>query len=397
VKEPDYTPPSCRWKKPVPTVIHNKKQSRLFQLLAQRYTPPFQHELPSTVSWTSKTESWLVKLSKNSKLLKRWLGLKLSFQSHLLRDNLPPPPARLLWVHYSSGSIGDSIMELAGRAMLGDYEVNLLTNKQYAELYRGGERFFRKVFTSPTEINSAEYDFIILDILNGRSLQLKRRLCPDLPFASLQGFYYGTKYNRMLFSCYRIHHLLGYPHSDSQLSQYLHPRLFVEDIPSPLPPKRKSKRWALLLGGEKPLKTFRHWPDVIKILRDRWPSNQDFPEFALVGSQNGLSCLDPVMATLDGSEAKSCVGNLTLRQTARVISDCDFFLGTDGGLMHCAVALAVPGVTIFGKFQPAYYLPLLSNMVTVYDQQNVNNVPPNIVAEAILNHSEMSGITAKAG
>ena len=103
------------------------------------------------------------------------------------------------------------------------------------------------------------------------------------------------------------------------------------------------------------------------------------------------------MAALERGEAVSYVGKLTLPQTARVISDCDFFLGTDGGLMHCAVALNVPGVTIFGKFQPAFYLPLRSSMATVYDEQNVNNMPPAVVAEAILNHPEVSGITVKAG
>lgn len=371
-------------------MTHDKKQSPLLRLLAQRYTPPFHHDLPSTVAGMLEKESRRHKFLENFKLLRRWLWLKLNLPSHLLRDQLPPPPARLLWLHYSSVSIGDSIMELAGRALLGDYEVNLLTNKQYAELYRG-DRFIKRVFTNESDVSAAEYDFVLLDIFNTRSVQLKRRICPDLPFACMQGFFWGANYNRMLFSCYRIHHLLGYPHGEKELSRFLSPRLFVEDDPSPLPPKRKQNRCALLLGGVDAKRTYRHWPDVIRSLRDRWPSDREFPEFALIGSQNGRSCVEPVMATLDHCEAASYVGALTLRQTARAIAACDFFMGTDGGLMHCAVALDVPGVAIFGKFLPQLYLPPQSDMQAIYDPANVNNVPASIVAEAILKHPWMSG------
>jgi hypothetical protein len=61
------------------------------------------------------------RLRENGKLLRRWLWLHLTGQSRLLRDRLPLPPARLLWLSPSSNSIGDSLMELAGRALLGAY------------------------------------------------------------------------------------------------------------------------------------------------------------------------------------------------------------------------------------------------------------------------------------
>src|SRR6266705_6115259 len=109
------------------------------------------------------------------------------------------------------------------------------------------------------------------------------------------------------------------------------------------------------------------------------------PEFALVGYQNGLDYVESVMTTLDRNEATSYVGALTLRQTARAIADCDFFLGTDGGLMHCAIAMGVPGIAIFGKNPPELYLPPQSDMQVIYDPTGVNSVQPSIVAEAILN------------
>ena len=174
------------------------------------------------------------KLRENGKLLRRWLWLNLTGQARLLQDRLPPPPARLLWLSPSSNSIGDSVMELAGRALLGAYEVDLLTDKFYAELYRN-DRYIKRVFTDPAKIDPSGYDLGLQDFFNTRSLRIKRRVCPRLPFAAVQGFFWGADYNRMLFSCYRIHHLLGYPYTTDDLRPFLRSRLFLEDEPPPLP------------------------------------------------------------------------------------------------------------------------------------------------------------------
>ena len=358
--------------------------------LAQRHTPPFRHGLPGTMAEMLAGESWHKKLAENFKLLKRWLWLKSNLPSHLLSDRLPLAPARLLWLNYSSTSIGDSIMELAGRTLLGGYEIDLLTDKQHAELYRT-DRYFGKVFTDAGELDATRYDFVLLDLFNTRSIRLKRRACPELPFACMQCFFYGADFNRMLFSCYRIHHLLGYPYNDEDLRSFLQPRLFLEADLDPLPPKRKETRCALLLGGVHAIKTYRRWPEVIQLLRARWPGDRELPEFTLVGSQNGLPHVGPVMTALAGCAATSHVGALTLRQTARALAACDFFIGTDGGLMHSAVALDVPGVAVFGKFLPPLYLPPKSNMHSVYDATDVNNVTPARVVEAILRHPWASG------
>lgn len=373
-------------------ITNPRQNNRLFRLLAQRYTTPFRHSLPSLVDEMLARESRLQRLSKNLKLLKNWLWLKWNGQSHRLHDRLPPAPRKLLWLHYSSNSIGDSINELAGRTLLSGYQVDLLTNKTYAELYKD-DPFLGTVFSNPSHIDISQYDFVLLDIFNTRSIRLKRQLCPELPYACIQGFFYGANFNRMLFSYYRIHHLLGYPHHDKDLAGFLHPKLFFRDDPSPLPPKRKLKRIALMLGGKKHIKIYRQWPEVIGCLHERWPSGREFPEFVLIGSQNGLELVAPVIEALDRAQAAytSCVSSLTLRQTGRALADCDFFLGTDGALMHVANALAVPGVTIFGKVLPKFYTPPQSDMQTIYHPITVDQVAPVDVAETILKHPWMSG------
>lgn len=350
---------------------------------AQRYTPPFRHELPGTMKKMLENESPARKFSANFKLFRRWFWLKMNLPSRLLYDRLPPPPRRLLWLNYSSTSIGDSIMELAGRSLLGAYEVDLLTDPRHAELYLH-DRFFKTVFTGAEQLDPSRYDFVLLDLFNTRSIRLKRSIGPNLPCACLQSFFYGAHFNRMLFSCYRIHHLLGYPYDDGKLQPFLRPSLFVEGEPSPLPPKRK-QRVALMLGGVEPFKTYQRWPEVIQILRARWPADRDFPEFVSVGSKNGLPYVEPVRDALKGCDAVSCVDSLTLRQTVRVLADSDAFAGSDGGLMHCAVALDVPGVALFGKFPPQLLLPPRTTMDSIYDSQDVNNIPPAAVTDSVLN------------
>jgi hypothetical protein len=362
--------------------VTGKKQNAFGRFFAQRYTPPFRHELPGTMQAMLANESWNRKLSADFKLLKRWFWLKMNLPSRLLLDRLPPPPRRVLWLNYSSTSIGDSIMELAGRAMLEGYEVDLLTHKQHADLYLQ-DRYFKKVYTDAGQLKAAHYDFVLLDLFNTRSIQLKKRICPDLPCACLQSFFYGASFNRTLFSCYRIHHLLGYPYSEQELQHFLRPRLFVDDQ-NPLPPRQKQNRFALMLGGVEPFKTYQLWPEFIKLLRLRWPSGSDFPEFILLGSQNGMPSVEPVMAALKDCGATSFVGKLTLRQTAGALAACDAFLGTDGGLMHCAVALDKPGVALFGRFSPQLLLPPRAAMHPLYDALDVNNIPPAAVADAVL-------------
>lgn len=352
-------------------------------LLAQRYTPPFRHELPGTMAEMLARESWPEKVSQNCRLLRRWIWRQWNIPSNLVRDRLPPAPARLLWVHYSSRSIGDAIMELAGRTLLENYHLELLANRQHLELF-ASDPYFKRAFSNPEQLDEEQYDFVLLDIWNTRSLAFKRRVCPHLPCASLQGFFYGAVYNQVLFSCYRIHHLLGYPHEQERLRRYLRPRLFVETEPCPLPPKGKSQRIALMLGGVYAFKTYQHWPDVLRRLQDQWPLDRPVPEFVLVGSSNGQGLVEPALQACSRFEATSCVGALTLRQTARVLSTCDFFLGTDGGLMHCADALGVRGVALFGNIPPHLRLAPDSGMHTLFDTEAVSNIPSARVAEAIL-------------
>lgn len=51
--------------------------------------------------------------------------------------------------------------------------------------------------------------------------------------------------------------------------------------------------------------------------------------------------------------------------------------------MHCAVAVNLPGVALFARLPPSLLLPPQTEMQAIYDASEVNNISPQVVAEAI--------------
>ena len=49
--------------------------------------------------------------------------------------------------------------------------------------------------------------------------------------------------------------------------------------------------------------------------------------------------------------------NLTLREAASVVSECDLYVGNDSSMKHIAVAFQKPTFTIFGPEQPLEWHP----------------------------------------
>jgi hypothetical protein len=394
------------------------KRARAF--FSQRYAPPFRHALPGTIAEGLQRETLRQKWAANVKLLRRRCWLQWRRQASLLCDRVPPPPCRILWLNLAAPSIGDSLMHLAGRALLGQYQLDLLTHEHNAELY-WTDRYFQRVFADPAAVPANQHDFVLLDALGARSISWKCRLCPKLPFASVQGSFIGSSsldYHRTLFSCYRIHHLLGYPHSEAELRPLLRPWLFVHEEPSPLPGSPRSSASepvaspgpgvprpampdakrpegcppnvsehplvALALGGSDAARTYRRWPETLRLLRQHWSAGQPSPRFVLLGSSNALTQVSEVRAAIGGDSTVSLVNVSSLRASARAIADCDFFLGCDGGLMHCAAALGVPGIGLFGKIKPQLRLPPESTVRSLYHALDVNQIEPEAVANEVL-------------
>lgn len=61
------------------------------------------------------------------------------------------------------------------------------------------------------------------------------------------------------------------------------------------------------------------------------------------------------------AERINFVGQLSIIETCFVISQCDLFIGPDSGLLHCAAALNVPSVGLYGPNLPEVSAPISDN------------------------------------
>lgn len=59
-------------------------------------------------------------------------------------------------------------------------------------------------------------------------------------------------------------------------------------------------------------------------------------------------------------------GKTTLRQAARIISECSIFVSNDSGLMHLAAHVNTPTLGIFGSTNPAYHGPCGEGNLSVF-------------------------------
>lgn len=356
--------------------------SRIKHFFAQRHTLPFRDFLPNTATEILARESFFWATSQNWRVLKRFLFLYFCRQTSLLSDALPPAPAKILWLNPSSTSIGDSLMELAGRALLHPaYTVDLYTDRWNASLYQH-DSYFNQVITDPTQIKPEGYDFVLLDLFNTRSIRFKQKYCPTIPFASLQGYFYGPDFNRLLFSVYRIHQLLGYPFTEVEIQPYLSPQIFVERVQSPIESKCKAVRIALAVGGVDPLRTYQSWELVLNGL---WQQFDQQIEVVLLGSANGEEDATRLKNKFEQKPLFNLVNQLSLTQTAKVIAESDFFIGADGGLMHIAAALLKPGVALFGFFRPELRLGPNGLIENVFAENQVNDcLPSEVIAKSIV-------------
>ena len=69
--------------------------------------------------------------------------------------------------------------------------------------------------------------------------------------------------------------------------------------------------------------------------------------FVLVGGKNELDEADFVEKNLPPGKILNLVGKTTLRETEAVISQTDFYLGNDSGVMHMAAAMQIPVLVLY--------------------------------------------------
>ena len=311
------------------------------------------------------------------KALARDAMLVLTGQAHRRVRRVPRGTGRMLWV-YTWTTVGDAVMDLAPRRLIpAAIEVDLLIAPALAPLFAADPRF-RAVHTDASAC-ADDYDFILLDSMRTASLRMKRTRFRRLPFATMRDHHAGERFDRAAFADRRLRQLFDLPPGPVEA-----PRLaFTRD---PLV-RGDSDRFpiALVLGARLKRKMYPHWPEVVDALCEQWPAQRPAPEFRLLGQ--GRAARDQQAELLALPAGLRCVSRIdagALDTTARELAACDAFLGVDGGLMHVAVGVGTPGLALFTRVDPSYFLRPESSMVPLRTDDELATLPPAEVAASFL-------------
>lgn len=245
---------------------------------------------------------------------------------------------KILWINWAAPSIGDSLMDLSARRLLGSRHIILLTQRKNYEIYLKDPTFVGVYFCREDLVKDYGrhfFDLVICDSYSPRVLMQKLYVAPFTDFAGLYGFLNGFELHRTYFAFARLSQLVG----KSATPIEIRPVLFETKGIS----NSGVRRVAVAIGGEWSFRTYPHWHPVVEdLVRNSY-------EVVLVGSPNGLDLANRLAQDFDGIE--NTVGKLTLREVVREIANCDFFIGADGGLWHIACAVGTPSVVMFADCQ----------------------------------------------
>ena len=310
------------------------------------------------------------------KVVQRELLLRVTGQARHRVEHVPENVSSMLWI-YTWSTVGDSLMDLAVRGHLPvQLQIDLLIAPTLAPLYKTDPRF-RRVLTRPEDVRDKP-DFVLLQDLTTASIALKQHCAKTAPFASVFEHLRGERFDRLGFAQRRMEQLFGLSVADPA-----RPSLHLAND-GPVPFDATCVNIAVGLGARDPRRRYRHWPVVLETLVAHWPERLPPPRFALLGSANALDDLAAFPAEFIERHCHVAVDRLDLSGTATMIQSCDAFLGTDGGLMHLAVALEKPGLALFVEIDPHMRLLRGSPMQSLFTPSTLDHLAPLEVATVLL-------------
>lgn len=336
------------------------------------YTVPFKYSIPNYISIHLQK----VKLySRAFKFLRRYLYLIFLRQKNLEISRILPAHKKILWINVSAPSLGDSLMDLSSRRLLSGRTVDLYTDEKNSNLYLN-DKYFNKIFTNCNDLYSREYDLVILDSFSSRTIKIKAKIAPKIIFVGMFGYFNGPEVNRILYSFHQMNYLLDYPMIEEEIIDNAQNSLSIsrkdQEIVQNIIPKNYI---TISLGGEWKYKTYQKWKEVLnQLLLD----NKNI-KIIFVGSNNALIPSKQLLKSFPDDQLLNFTSLLSFNQTAEVIRKSEVFLCCDGGLMHAATALNAKIVALFARLTPEMLLSKNTNLYSLYDQENVNNIRPSKV------------------
>ena len=340
----------------------------------ETFTPGFSAQIPGDITGFQNSTPFLKRLTK---YLKRHLLLKLFGQISLESQLVPSSVKHILWINLSSPSLGDSLMDLAGRTLIVDHKLTLLTDTFTAKLYYA-DPYFQNIYTSSSSLTNQAFDHVLIDSYSTKSMLSKIKIAKNITFSGMYGFFDGPEVNKILFSYFRINRLLGSPYSEKWINQHASTHIFPASLQDQTLEYLKLRKCfiSIVIGGEWNHRIYPYWLDVIQEIA----GNIDL---VLIGSDNGIENAKTITSTLPTMPIQNLVGKLSIMETAAVISKSDLMLCADGGLMHIAHGCGIPTVALFATVQPEHFTNITNNTTTIYHNKSVRFIRPNIIAHHV--------------
>jgi ADP-heptose:LPS heptosyltransferase len=101
--------------------------------------------------------------------------------------------------------------------------------------------------------------------------------------------------------------------------------------------------------------TYKNWPvnywiEFLKAVSEKYPAKK----IVLLGDENEVGLSNEITNVLT-ENITSLIGKTSVQEVMDVLSQSEFFIGLDGGLMHLAVTLQKPTFTIWGPSSSELY------------------------------------------
>ncbi len=231
-------------------------QDRFRQLTAEFTDLPF---VPHADKLTDVSRSKRIR-----RFLKAYILLKIFDQFKL--ESQPKIGDRILWIYSGknpirgSKPIGDSLMDLSGRALLKDkYTIDLLTFSNIVDLLRYDD-IFRHVYSDISSIDPDEYDYILFTGYTPRAIRLKLTHFYKKRFGSLFRFLnINGRFNQILYSYHAVNQLFGLKHTIEEVNSIARP--YFKSGKSKF--KFKKPYICLSIGGQDATRIYSQWQVVL--------------------------------------------------------------------------------------------------------------------------------------
>jgi len=184
---------------------------------------------------------------------------------------------------------------------------------------------------------------------------------------SMFGFFNGPEVNRVLFSFHRMNNLSGRKTPSLEIEKIALPSLSINKVKSL---KLPNKFITIAVGGEWKYRTYENWSEVVAIINKKHKKIK----IVLVGSENGKDYARSILSKFPEGRVLDCVGRYSFKETAKIISKSDIFIGCDGGLMHAANCFQKVLVPLFARLEPKMQLTQSVVAFPEFDQDDVNNI-----------------------